>query len=509
MNWRLTSEVVAYVVPDTKEIYLAGAEKKQYQVNVIKLIGEKTYQEVRLYENQFDLKFGEGDGFNLYLKCSELPDNWFLVSNFRKQEIWSLMEGHTIVDGVIQCEKKFEVILKEGLSEVSFIEPGMKEFNKCFEEMKRKMNCEMCKKTTKWVLGHRYDSFTESIFPLAKVKIRKSSLTNSGLIKNPEEMPEVILYVNELKGEKTISEVLKNRSFGDKPADLKVTYGTKSMVDSGEALVNDYSGEIKDYWLPIYDNAKETKKSLKEILDIFSVISNPEVTISLPTSEIEDLILEDMNKVIINFWNSGNTRADISIGDKNTEEENLERLKKLFLAEGIIDTNFLKTLYYPDLFNELGINLNEVSSKALMNIREVRLNQDNFDLYLKYLDYWKNPVRIDKNRYMSKQRIKSTDYKLEVVTIKDLYGNTELTKTLIEMTNDIRNNFGLGATEYSLINIGTKKAPKEYVICKITLSDIIKFKKGVINMSENLKDEILKNHFVWLQVVFDKDGTIN
>jgi hypothetical protein len=248
---------------------------------------------------------------------------------------------------------------------------------------------------------------------------------------------------------------------------------------------------------------------LKEILDTFSVISNPEVTISLPTSEIEDLTLEEMNKVIINFWNSGNTRADISIGDKNTEEENLERLKKLFLAEGIIDTNFLKTLYYPGLFNELGIDLNEVGSKALMHIREVRLNQDNFDLYLKYLDYWKNPVRIDKNRYMSKQRIKSTDYKLEVVTIKDLYGDTELTKTLIEMTNNIRNNFGLGATEYSLINIGTKKAPKEYVICKITLSDMIKFKKGVINMSENLKDEILKNHFVWLQVVFDKDGTIN
>ena len=58
MNWRLTSEIVAYVIPTEKEVYLAATEKKQYQVKVLKLIEGKPYQEVRLYENQFKIKFG-------------------------------------------------------------------------------------------------------------------------------------------------------------------------------------------------------------------------------------------------------------------------------------------------------------------------------------------------------------------------------------------------------------------------------------------------------------------
>ena len=43
----------------------------------------------------------------------------------------------------------------------------------------------------------------------------------------------------------------------------------------------------------------------------------------------------------------------------------------------------------------------------------------------------------------------------------------------------------------------------------LTLDDLIKFKKGVSKMSETLKNEILENHFVWVQVVFDKDGIIS
>ena len=492
MNWRLTSEVVAYVVPTEKEVYLAATEKKQYQVKVLKLIEGKPYQEVRLYENQFKIKFGGGDNdFDLYLWCSELPDEWFKVANFYKPGIWNLLEDHTVTGGMI--EEIFEVTFEEELPYVSFIEPGMKNFKSCFEEMKRKMNCEMCKKTTKWIPGHRYDSYTESIFPLASVHLRKESLTNSQYLTDFDKMPEVWIYVGELGDEKTVSEVLKNRSFGDGPNDLKIAFKTKSMVDAGETLTNDYSGEIKDYWLPIYDNAIKEGKPLKEILDTFSVISNLTTTVSIPTNELENLTQDTIERVLIDCWNLDNVRADLFVGDKNKETENQDRAEKLFVISGIKDTNFLKGLYYPELYKDLGIDLKKLVKDAVQEVKGIKVCHD-FDHYLKYLDYWKNPGRVDTNKCCSKQRVKSTNYKLDVVTLKDLYGDSELKDTIVGAVNKVREDFGLGATEYNLI---------------LTLDDLIKFKKGVSKMSETLKNEILENHFVWVQVVFDKDGIIN
>ena len=507
MNWRLTSEIVAYVIPTEKEVYLAATEKKQYQVKVLKLIEGKPYQEVRLYENQFKIKFGGGDNdFDLYLWCSELPDEWFKVANFYKPGIWNLLENHTVTGGMI--EEIFEVTFEEELPYVSFIEPSMKNFKSCFEEMKRKMNCEMCKKTKKWIPGHRYDSYTESIFPLASVHLRKENLTNSQYLTDFDKMPEVWIYVGELGDEKTVSEVLKNRSFGDGPNDLKIAFKTKSMVDVGETLTNDYSGDIKDYWLPIYDNAIKEGKPLKEILDTFSVISNLTTTVSIPTYELENLTQDTIERVLIDCWNLDNVREDLLVGDKNKETENQDRAEKLFVISGIKDTNFLKGLYYPELYKDLGIDLKKLVKDAVQEIKGIKMCHD-FDHYLKYLDYWKNPGRVDTNKCCSKQRVKSTNYKLDVVTLKDLYGDSELKDTIIGAVNKVREDFGLGATEYSLINIGNKKEPKEYIVCKLTLDDLIKFKKGVSKMSETLKNEILENHFVWVQVVFDKDGIIS
>ena len=502
MNWRLTSEVVAYISPSKKKVWLAATEKKQYQVGVIRLINGEPYQEIRLYENQFSLRFGgEEDNLDIYLKCEELPDDWFKVANFYKPGVWSLIEGHTIIDG--KLEEKFEVIFEEEIPYVSFIEPNMKNFKKCFEEMRRKMNCEMCKKTTKWIPGHRYDSYTESIFPLCTTKLRKISLTNSEFLKDPSKMPEVWIYVGELGDEKTVSEVLKNRSFGDGPTDLKITFKTKSMVDSGEVLGNDYSGNIKDYWIPIYENAIKAEKPLKDILDTFSTYSDSEN----PEINLKDITQVAIESVLIENWNLDSTRSDLLVGDKYKEEENIERTKKLFVISGIKDTNFLKGLYYPELYKELGVDMEGAVKEAIKNVGGVRMTQD-FNTYLKYQRYWEKPGRIDSEKCCSKQRIKSTNYKLDVVTLKDLYGDTELKDTIIGAVNEVRENFGLGATEYSIVNIGSRKEPKEYIICKLTLSDLIKYKKGVSKMSENLKNEIIRNHFVWVQVVFDKDGTL-
>jgi hypothetical protein len=156
----------------------------------------------------------------------------------------------------------------------------------------------------------------------------------------------------------------------------------------------------------------------------------------------------------------------------------------------------------------LGIDIRELATKVLHSWKATPIDSD-FDTYLKYSHYYSNPMRKDTDKNISRQRVKSTKYKLDVVTLKDLYGeSSELKDTIIECVNNVRTNYGLGASNYELINVGTKKDPLEYIICELTLQDILKLKKGVSGLSETLKNEIMNRQFVWVQVVFDKDGDI-
>ena len=149
----------------------------------------------------------------------------------------------------------------------------------------------------------------------------------------------------------------------------------------------------------------------------------------------------------------------------------------------------------------------KLSEEVYHDWRAMSLDRD-FDTYLKYSSYYTNPGRIDLEKCSAKIRIKSTNYKLDVITLEDLYGKGELRDTIIAVIEEARKNFGLGISEYNSVNVGTKKDPKEYVMCKVTLSDILKFKKGVSGMSETLKDEIRLRHFVWVSVTFDKEGEL-
>lgn len=511
MNWRLTSELVAYFLPGKKEVWLAALEKKQYQTEVIKMLEGQTYQELRIYENQFDLCLGGTDNsLSLYAKASEFPDpnEWYEVKNFYAPGLWKLLETHTVVNGLFEGNPAFEVGFEDSIPYVTFIEPKMKDFKKYFEEMKRRMNCELCKKTTKWVPGHRYDTLTESVYYLATVKSRKKDQFNSEYQTSYSEMPDVIIYASSLNGEKSVGEVLMSRAFGDGEEDLKIMYGKKSMVDAGEVLTNDFTGDIQDYWGSIYKNSQRKMKSLKDILDIFSVTNTETIKDGVIPTSLVNNIKEVYMDILVDSWNLANLREDMTIGDSVDTKENANRLKKLLISSGIKDGNFLKGIYYPKFFEDLGIDMTELAEEVVTDFRSIDFNHD-FDSYLGFLDYWKNPARVNQDQVNSRQRIKSTKYKLDIVTLKDLYGDTELKDVIIETANKVRDNFGLGATEYNIINVGTKKEPLEYIFCKITLEDIIKYKKGVSNLSETLKSEILQHHFVWVQLTFDKDGVLS
>ena len=505
MKWRLTSELTSFFIAGTKRVYLASVENKKYTTEVIKLIGSDTYQELRIYENQFKIRFRERNNtLVVEIKADEFPtDSWYVVENFYTDSVWELLESHTIINGDFPEDLRFEVSFEESHPVVKFVEPSMKNFKTYFDEMRRRMNCELCKKTVKFQIGHRYDTLTESFIIVSQTKSRLLDINNSEYTEG-DKMPNVFLYVNELReGEKTCNDVLKTRALGPGPDDIKILYGKKSMVDVGKVLENDFSGNIRDYWDNLYENSGN---NLKDVLSIFSITNtdDPIILSDYVKNGLEEKTMDILQKLILDNWNIGGIRTDLFIGEEKEFEENISHLKNLFLTSGIQDGNFLKKLYYSKLYKELGIDLIELS-KTSLEIWNGLVLDDDFDTYIKYQSYYSNPSRFKFENNGSRQRIKSTKYKLDVITLRDLYGEGELRDAIIETINYVRDNFGLGAAEYSFINIGTKSEPLEYIVCKITLDNILEYKNMHGGLSETLKNEILKNHFVWVQVTFDKD----
>ena len=98
----------------------------------------------------------------------------------------------------------------------------------------------------------------------------------------------------------------------------------------------------------------------------------------------------------------------------------------------------------------------------------------NFDSYLKNLDYVKSHCNTAiKN---STQRVSSTNYRLDVIKVKDLYGeDTELTNIIKEIFKSAKNNYGIGVSSFEYFNIGTKKNQKLFIRTEISLKDIIKY----------------------------------
>ena len=177
INWGLTSELIAYIVPGTNLIFLAGIGKKKYLVEVLKLIGDHAYQEFNIHENKFQIKISGNDdlGVKVLIKSPELPaDIWYELKNYYIKDLWKIITTHKMnIGGEFDPDVFFEVGFTEDNPYVILVEPGMKEFKIYFEEMRRKLYLEICKKTSKWIPGHRYELPNKSIFYLASTKSRR------------------------------------------------------------------------------------------------------------------------------------------------------------------------------------------------------------------------------------------------------------------------------------------------------------------------------------------------
>lgn len=528
-NWRLTSDVVAYIVssgsgnrPD--HIYLAAPEKKSYQTDVLKNIPSGvSYSDTRLDINEFNLKIDKN--LDIYIKSENLPnpEAWYVVKNYVNRlevgKYFTQLKSDLGDFGDVLFEASFN---EDEHGKIDFVAPGMIEYKECFEELKRRTNCELFKKTKKWVPGHRYDSLKETRYYLGSVMSRFGTNMNKSEF---SDVPTLVhLYVNEYPGDlKSVSEVLKASKFGELPQDVKVMDNFPLMVDAGEVLVDDMGDDFSVYWNSMIQNSIDSTISVgwtgykkyprvkENLLPLaFQSSGNLDYTRSVTDEvkfKVKDIFKTSLLDIIVRHWNLSKGREDMTIKSDKTLKTNIDNLKRLYFHL-FIDGNIMKNIYYPNFYKAVIGEDFDVLVEDVIQGWDESIVTSSFESYLKYSDYVITHYT-SQSKISSKQRIKSTNYKLEVVTIQDLLGNTVLGDSLKEIVTDIRDNFGLGAADYYISNVGNRREPKLYENIRITVKEIISWyaKKG-LEMPENLKREIVGNKFWELTVSIDKDGTL-
>ena len=520
-DWRLTPSLDAFIVLgiDNKIIYLAASEKKQYKLAVSKLIGTSS-KEIHIDINEFEMKISlEHDDLSMFIRNPEaLPDDsWYKVGNFGGNYFDYFLElsgnkgefpGHT-----------FEAVFSESSpTVVSFSSPGMKNYKAYFEEMKRRINCEVKRKTKKWVPGHRYDTLKETYYYLGEVMSRRADDKDSEFLTDDKMVP-AYLYVRTINdGETTISDILNNRSFGADEDSIRVIYSLPYAGDSGAVL----SGEISDfskYWDALIKNAikKNTVSDcfgykrvghIKDALDPLCYQTAGKLSYSSSPDDyktsIRDLLFKSIYDIFICNWNIPSIRKDMNISSTNGEAENVQALEKslYFYTE---DVNSSRYAYYASFFKAIGIDIKDIISRSIACWDESDLSE-NFEEFIKNRDYF--DLRKNQSAITSRQRVTSTPYKLDVTTLASIFGTGELTETLKKMVGFARENFGAGVTKYILYNIGTKKQPKEYESIEISLLDLVNWCGGPENVPSMLQKEIIATKFTRAFIAIDKDREV-
>lgn len=507
-NWRLTSDIVLMIEKTEKEanVYIASPEKKQFEVAVRKLC-KNIYTSETVENTDFDVKISK-TGPEVYIKIPSLPTlGWVKVVNFYIPEIWNMLGQCNITHG--EFTGKFKAAFSEADPKTVFlVSPEMAEYSEAQDEMKRRLRCEIGKKTKNLKPGHRYDLPKETRYYLCSVVSRKSNLMYSDFLGDTEtSRTKAYIYTNILyPGDSSVSGVLNNRKFGTAPEDLKVAIQENtSWIDSGVKLTDDFSGNIKDYWKPIIKKTIDYEKhkiyddsdyivctNFQDVLGILGCQSSGDLGYTGDKElkdMVEGLVRNTLEYNLLINWKLRKSHPELELSDKKEYDKNAEALERLFYGS-LEDENIHKFSYYQTLFERLEIGLNKISEYLVATFSESDLTKS-FEDYLNYKFFWKNK----KTLYNSRNK-PILDYILSPEEEpENLFGNSELSSVICELYDYADNNYGDGVSEYKVWDSEKKGSSGLNVLCRITLEDIMKYKKGVSGMSEGLKNEIIFNKF--------------
>ena len=520
MDWRLVSELDAFLYPKTKSVILASVENKSDKTKALSKLGRGNSSfpiEISLDSNEFRLSFDED--LSPLIQCDKFPDpqQWFKVKNFVHndapgrensylREIRSLIAWKGL-NPTCSFEAAFS---DEYPGEVRFTAEGKDDYDACFNEMIRRLNCSIHKKTKKYIPGHRYDLETGTYFYLGEFLGRKENLFSSTFYTDPVKLDKhYYLFVKDIKNCKTISDVFKTHTFGIEDDDIYIRDSIKAMVDSGEELQDDIT-DIQDIWPEMLDLAISKVKEGKTADCIFSILSYQSIGTSkyndpkMISDKIVPFLEEYLDKTTLTYWDLGNIVKDNCKMVKG--QSNSDALFDLFATYSCSgDGNGRVLEYYFEMFKTLGIDISKICANIADNYTGVDDMHLDFNLYLDrgplYFKYHKSGG----NRLIIQM---SSDTSNNSCTLESLYG-TNLTETLIQITKSAINNYGIGVKEFSIVNLGNKKSPKLQYTVTISIQDIIRYyNDDPEKVPDPIKEGIMSADFWSVKIITDKEDAL-
>lgn len=505
--------------------------------------------------DKFQLKIYKG---KLLIKNPEFPfpDNWYLLENFLEtsdvmdinDELNFFISHSTLRSG--EFEEKFEPIFSQAYPEdVSFTAPHLPNHETFKNEALRQLNVSICKKTTKWKPGYRYDTKDRTYYYLGDVYTRFTDFSKKtetvDLGDSPKEV--VKLYIDDIHVGKTIP-LINNKIFTAFPLYLNnedildINEVDNTLKDSKYIIaplhgkkpsaveVGDFSSSFSN---PLPKSLEEVEKFRKDIFDttleIFCTRSKRLIdgrqTISyyncgflleqffyvFPTEienkktlkEIFTPFIDEFKEVLYGcFLLHANKQTDFL--DISFRKENIRKLvnnvifystPSIFVSRREVVTEFLK---------RVGIDLEKEAEYWVEKIYDPRAYMSSFEKYLENEDY----LLYNGGRQSYNFRDKSTDCSYERGVkpneLTKTFFPTTLSTILIEMISGALDKNGCGVSRFGIYHSGNKKLDDYYVIT-ITLEDIyMKFQKTGREMSLDLISDIISSKFWNVTLKFDK-----
>lgn len=507
---------------DKKRIIIFPSENsKEVLTKYLKGSDIPTYGEQEVSSPKFKLKVTED--FKVQGSCEDLLGGEYLtIENFSQKFLGKLFLQNTVTNGVLVGEE-FEVAASDETGKVIFVSQEMEEYDDCFDEMVRRLNVSMNKKKTrKWIPGHRYDDEQGSYYYLGKFNSHRQDDYGSEFVSGLGSVECHIVSTN-CRNFKKISEVFRNKDFRD---GLKVLYKLPSMIDVGQKLEDDIdSGEIdynKDIIPDLFIRSYKQYMGgtfiddnvIPSIFDALCYVDITRAESSVENNDVKtimaDIVRSQALKTLITFWNTNIPAC--KIGENVSDQDNVKYINEHVWK---IDKNVLAPIYYRELYSYYGINIEEIISSCISGFSIKRDILGDFENYYKYLPYYfkyRNSDISTRNCNLRQKSAKANRYSTpeKIVSISDLFGNSEELKTLlIEMANKAKDTYGIEACHsFGIYNVGTKKDVNSYARFCINIDDILKYKKGIPGLTENLKNEIMRTQFRELMVQVDIDKKI-
>lgn len=519
--WRLVSDLDAYVYPNTNSVVLVSVEKKSDRTKALAGKNREGSQypiEISLASNEFRLSFS--DDLTPRVQCDEFPNSsqWYEVKNFvhlrlpGRENNYLKEIKHLIDFQGLNPTSTFEAAFSDEFpGEVRFTAEGMDDYSLCFNEMTRRLNCTLHRKTKKYVVGHRYDIETGTYYFLGDFLGRKENLYSSLFFSDVARLDtHYYLFVRDIEGCKTVSDVFKKVTFGTEETDIYISNTAKPMVDSGQVLQDDVT-DIQNLWPEMLDLAirkTEEGKTSDCVFSILSYFTPGHVTIKDEVgvrNKLKPFLDKKLNEVALTYWDLGNMVKDNC--KMRAGQANGAALFDLFCTyECSGDGNSRILEYYTDLFTNIGIDINALCSDIGDKFNGVNEMHKDFNLYLKqgkiYFKYHKQGGELNIIRK------KDDPHSTNTQSIDEIYGG-ELAPVIVKIAKNAIKTYGNGIKEFKVFNLGNKKTPKLQYYLTISIQDILAlYGNDPDKVPVGLQEGIMGADFWTVKIITDQEDAL-